>query len=100
MTEHTFKVSGKTYKLRDLTWEEDLDIQQKCTNPDGTLNTRELMIIRIAKSFIEPKLLTDEVRNLPMREGNILSALWIKVNDVDPSIFLEVPTQSSQNTDS
>lgn len=94
MTEHTFNINGKTYKLRELTWEEDLDIQQKCMMPDGSLNARELMIVRIAKSFIEPKLLTDEVRKLTVKEGNILSTLWIKVNDVDPTIFLEVQTQS------
>lgn len=95
MTEHTFKVLGKTYIIRDLTWEEDLDIQQKCTNPDGTLNARELMIIRIAKSFLEPKMLTDEVRKLSVKEGNIMSTLWLKVNDVDPTIFLEAQIPSA-----
>lgn len=93
MTEHKFSVNGKTYILRELTWSEDLDIQQKCTNPDGTINFRELSIIRIAKSLVEPKMLTDEVRNVSLKEGAILSTLWAKVNDVDPSSFLEVPTQ-------
>lgn len=90
--EHKYKIDDKEYILKEITWNEDLDLQQKCINPDGTINLKELMILRVSKSLIEPKLLTDDIRLLPARIGSTLNMLWLKDNDVNQSSFLEIKT--------
>ena len=89
--DHTYKIDDKEYVLKELTWVEDLDLQQKCVEKDGTINLKELMILRVSKSLIEPKLLTDDIRQLPARIGSTLNMLWLKDNDVNQSSFLEIP---------
>ncbi len=89
--EHKYKIDDKEYVLKELTWAEDLDLQQKCVNPDGSVNFKELMILRVKMSLVEPKLLTDDIRQLPARIGSTLNLLWLKDNDVNQSSFLEIP---------
>lgn len=89
--DHKYKIDDKEYVLKELTWVEDLDLQQKCVEKDGTINLKELMILRVSKSLIEPKLLTDDIRQLPARIGSTLNMLWLKDNDVNQSSFLEIP---------
>lgn len=88
--DHKYKIDDKEYVLKELTWVEDLDLQQKCVEKDGTINLKELMILRVSKSLIEPKLLTDDIRLLPARIGSTLNMLWLKDNDVNQSSFLEI----------
>lgn len=90
--EHKYKIDGKEYILKESSWSEDLDLQQKCMGEDGNIILKELMILRVTKSLVEPKLLTDDVRQLPARIGSTLNMLWLKDNDVNQSSFLEIKT--------
>lgn len=96
--DHKYKIDGKEYVLNEMTWSEDLDLQQKCINPDGTINLKELMILRVSKSLIEPKLLTDDIRQLPARIGSTLNMLWLKDNDVNQTSFLEILPETMKDT--
>ena len=88
---HKYKIENTEYTLRELSWVEDLDIQQKCIEKDGQINIKELMVLRITKSLVEPKLLTDDIRQLSSKIGSTLNMLWLKDNDVNQSSFLEIP---------
>ena len=92
--DHKYKIENTEYTLRELSWVEDLDIQQKCIEKDGQINIKELMVLRITKSLVEPKLLTDDVRQLSSKVGSTLNMLWLKDNDVNQSSFLEIPITS------
>ena len=89
--DHKYKIENTEYTLRELSWIEDLDLQQKCIEKDGQINIKELMILRITKSLVEPKLLTDDIRQLSSKIGSTLNMLWLKDNDANPSSFLEIP---------
>ena len=92
--DHKYKIENTEYTLRELSWVEDLDIQQKCIENDGQINIKELMILRITRSLVEPKLLTDDIRQLSSKIGSTLNMLWLKDNDVNQSSFLEIPITS------
>lgn len=94
MKEHEFTINGKTYKMRELTWDEDLTLQEQCTDQTGHLKMKELSIMRVAKSLVEPKMLTDDVRQLPSQIGAFLIAKWFAINDVP--LFLG--NQQTENT--
>ena len=88
---HKYKIENTEYTLRELSWIEDLDLQQKCIEKDGQINIKELMVLRVTRSLVEPKLLTDDVRQLSSKVGSTLNMLWLKDNDANPSSFLEIP---------
>ena len=88
---HKYKIENTEYTLRELSWVEDLDLQQKCIEKDGQINIKELMVLRVTRSLVEPKLLTDDVRQLSSKVGSTLNMLWLKDNDVNQSSFLEIP---------
>ena len=88
---HKYKIENTEYTLRELSWVEDLDLQQKCIEKDGQINIKELMVLRVTRSLVEPKLLTDDVRQLSSKVGSTLNMLWLKDNDANPSSFLEIP---------
>jgi hypothetical protein len=89
--DHKYKIENTEYTLRELSWVEDLDLQQKCITKDGQIDIKELMVLRVTRSIVEPKLLTDDVRQLSSKVGSTLNMLWLKDNDVNPSSFLEIP---------
>ena len=91
---HKYKIENTEYTLRELSWVEDLDLQQKCIEKDGQINIKELMVLRVTRSLVEPKLLTDDVRQLSSKVGSTLNMLWLKDNDVNQSSFLEIPITS------
>ena len=88
---HKYKIENTEYTLRELSWIEDLDLQQKCIEKDGQINIKELMVLRVTRSLVEPKLLTDDIRQLSSKVGSTLNMLWLKDNDANPSSFLEIP---------
>ena len=88
---HKYKIENTEYTLRELSWVEDLDLQQKCIEKDGQINIKELMVLRVTRSLVEPKLLTDDIRQLSSKIGSTLNMLWLKDNDVNQSSFLEIP---------
>lgn len=88
---HKYKIENTEYTLRELSWVEDLDLQQKCIEKDGQINIKELMVLRVTRSLVEPKLLTDDIRQLSSKVGSTLNMLWLKDNDANPSSFLEIP---------
>ena len=91
---HKYKIENTEYTLRELSWVEDLDLQQKCIEKDGQINIKELMVLRVTRSLVEPKLLTDDIRQLSSKVGSTLNMLWLKDNDVNQSSFLEIPITS------
>ena len=91
---HKYKIENTEYTLRELSWIEDLDLQQKCIEKDGQINIKELMVLRVTRSLVEPKLLTDDIRQLSSKIGSTLNMLWLKDNDVNQSSFLEIPITS------
>ena len=91
---HKYKIENTEYTLRELSWIEDLDLQQKCIEKDGQINIKELMVLRVTRSLVEPKLLTDDIRQLSSKVGSTLNMLWLKDNDVNQSSFLEIPITS------
>ena len=82
---HKYKIENTEYTLRELSWIEDLDLQQKCIEKDGQINIKELMVLRVTRSLVEPKLLTDDIRQLSSKVGSTLNMLWLKDNDANPS---------------
>ena len=82
MEEQEFTFQGKKYKLRQLSFDEDLSIQEQCVDPQtGQLNVRKFNKIRIAKCLVEPKMLIDDIGLFPAAVGNFLASCVSIIND-------------------
>ena len=82
MEEYEFSFKDKKYKMRQLSFDEDLTIQEQCTDMrTGQLNIRQFNKIRIAKCLVEPKMLIDDIGLLPAPVGNFLASCVSIIND-------------------
>lgn len=94
-----FEFRGKKYKMRQLSWDEDLSLQEQCTDPlTGTLRYKQFSLLRVARSLVEPKILIDDLKQLPAQEGNFLAAMAAQLNDLSPSELKKNQTPTTNST--
>jgi len=89
-------ISGKTYKLKPLTFGESCTITDEATEIDEkTLllkpSTKKLKVLRIQKMLVEPEMTAEEIADLPEAEGYELDIATRSLNTLP---LAESPSQS------
>lgn len=91
----------KKYTMRQLSFNEDLGIQKKCTDmATGQLDIEMFSKLRIAKCLVEPKMLIDDIGLLPASVGNFLASCVAILNDVIPTEDLKKNQEHGSSTSS
>lgn len=98
MSDYTFgeakaTVNGKTFTFRELTVDENDEVADAATGPDGKWNGRLALRHMIALSSVEPKLTLAEVGKMPLSTYNAVSKA---VNDVNSG---DLPADESDPND-
>ena len=73
---------GKTYTLRELSVQEQDDIEDATKNPDGSFNGRLNMRLALQKGIISPPITADDVQKWPSKRYVVLSRAFNKLNVV------------------
>jgi hypothetical protein len=71
----TVTVSGKKFKFRELSVQENDDCADAAKKADGTIDGRVMMRMMIINSSMEPKLTTKQLAKMPQRA-------YIRIYDV------------------
>ncbi len=65
--EKTIAISGRKFKFRELTVEENDTCADSSRGKDGNINARTMMRMMILSSSVEPKITADFLAKMPQR---------------------------------